>query len=144
MTSEAVPAPAPRAGSARLIQLLSALALPVAIIGLWELAAAQRWIASGLIPPPSQTLRTWYVWAFGPPGIGLNPYSGTWFSTCLYSAERVAQGYAQAILIGVPLGILIGWSRTTERTIDPLIQMLRPIPITAWLPFSIALFGIRN
>jgi NitT/TauT family transport system permease protein len=145
--SEAVAAPAsPQAASysLRLARLASALALPVLIVGLWELAAAHDWIPAGLIPPPSHSLATWYVWAFGSPGLGLNPYSGTWFETCLYSAERVAQGYAQAILIGVPLGILIGWSRFTERTVDPLIQLLRPIPITAWLPFSIALFGIRN
>ena len=143
--TEALAAPVPvRGPSLRLARLASALALPVLIVGLWELAAARNWIPPGLIPPPSQSLAAWYVWAFGSPGLGLNPYSGTWFETCLYSAERVAQGYAQAIVIGVPLGILIGWSRFTERTVDPLIQLLRPIPITAWLPFSIALFGIRN
>ena len=47
-----------------------------------------------------------------------------------------------AILIGVPFGILIGWSKTFARLFDPLTQSIRPIPITAWLPFSIALFGI--
>ncbi len=63
---------------------------------------------------------------------------------CCFSAERVGQGYALAILVGVPLGILIGWSRVMARIVDPTIQGLRPIPITAWLPFAIALFGIRN
>jgi NitT/TauT family transport system permease protein len=46
--------------------------------------------------------------------------------------------------MGVPLGLMIGWSRLAAQLIDPMIQGLRPIPITAWLPFSIALFGIRD
>jgi NitT/TauT family transport system permease protein len=49
-----------------------------------------------------------------------------------------------AALIGVPMGLLIGWSRLFSQLFDPMIQSLRPIPITAWLPFSIALFGIRD
>jgi NitT/TauT family transport system permease protein len=44
----------------------------------------------------------------------------------------------------VPLGLLIGWSKFISQMLDPLIQSLRPIPITAWLPFSIAVFGIRD
>jgi NitT/TauT family transport system permease protein len=42
------------------------------------------------------------------------------------------------------MGLLIGWSRLFSQLFDPMIQSLRPIPITAWLPFSIALFGIRD
>jgi ABC-type dipeptide/oligopeptide/nickel transport system permease component len=54
------------------------------------------------------------------------------------------QGFVLAALIGVPLGLLIGWSKFISQMLDPLIQSLRPIPITAWLPFSIAVFGIRD
>ena len=43
-----------------------------------------------------------------------------------------------AILIGVPFGVLIGWSRTFARLFDPFTQSLRPIPITAWLRFAFA------
>jgi len=39
---------------------------------------------------------------------------------------------------------LIGWSKFISQMFDPMIQSLRPIPITAWLPFSIAVFGIRD
>ena len=71
----------------------------------------------------------------------VNPYSGTWLSNLWFSLERVAEGYLLAIVLGVPLGVLIGWSRIASQMVDPSIQWLRPIPITAWLPFSIALFG---
>lgn len=76
--------------------------------------------------------------------MGLNPYSGTWATNVLNSSVRVAQGYLAAIVIAIPIGVLIGWSRRAARLVDPTIQGLRPIPITAWLPFSIALFGIRD
>jgi NitT/TauT family transport system permease protein len=89
-------------------------------------------------------LEGWHAWIFGQAGLGLNPYLGTWVANVQYSTMRVAQGFLLAALIGVPLGLLIGWSRLVSQMIDPLIQSLRPIPITAWLPFSIAVFGIRD
>lgn len=130
--------------AARLRNLAQALVLPVALLCLWEAAGRADWIAEGLLPMPSTVAATWRTWAFGAGGFGLNPYSGTWGPTVLFSARRVALGFATAVAIGVPVGIFIGWSRLTARMVDPLIQGLRPIPITAWLPFSIALFGIRD
>jgi len=62
----------------------------------------------------------------------------------LYSARRVLQGFLLAAALGIPLGILIGWNRLVARVVDPSIQLLRPVPITAWLPFSIAVFGIYD
>ena len=118
----------------RLKLLLQALALPVSLIVIWEALGRVGALPTGIIPPPSTVLDAWYIWAFGADGFGLNPYSGTWFATILFSARRVLQGYAQAILLGVPLGIMIGWSALVARTVDPLIQSLRPIPITACYP----------
>jgi NitT/TauT family transport system permease protein len=40
------------------------------------------------------------------------------------------------------LGLLMGWNRTVAKFVDPTVQLVRPIPITAWVPFSIAIFGI--
>ena len=40
--------------------------------------------------------------------------------------------------------MLIGWNGAVARAVDPSIQMLRPVPITAWLPFAIAVFGIYD
>src|SRR2546426_4890198 len=39
---------------------------------------------------------------------------------------------------------MIGWNRLASTLVDPSIQLLRPVPITAWLPFSIAVFGIYD
>lgn len=57
-----------------------------------------------------------------------------------YSLIRVAQGYFLAILIGTPLGFLLGLSRNFTQAFDPLIQILRPISPLAWLPLGLILF----
>jgi NitT/TauT family transport system permease protein len=124
--------------------VLLALLLPVAFGVLWETAVRRRWLPEGIVPSPRQVLESWYVWVVGQSGFTLSPYSGTWLDTVLFSGRRVLQGFGLAALVGIPLGILIGWNRRVQNVIDPSIQMLRPIPITAWLPFSIAVFGIYD
>jgi nitrate/nitrite transport system permease protein len=57
------------------------------------------------------------------------------------SLVRVAKGFALAILMGTPLGFLLGMSRTFQRTFDPVIQVLRPISPLAWLPLGLVVFG---
>jgi len=119
------------------------LLVPLAVLVLWQVLGSRPGMA-GILPTPLQVLEGWHDWIFGQAGLGLNPYKGTWVSNLHYSSLRVFQGFAMAVCIGVPLGLLIGWSRIVSHMFDPLIQSLRPIPITAWLPFSIALFGIRD
>ena len=122
---------------------LQTLILPVCILVLWEACGRAGWIPPGILPPPTRVAVSWWDWAFGHDAFGLNNYSGTWLSSVMFSAQRVGQGYLLAILAGVPLGILIGWSPLAARLVDPTIQAMRPVPITAWLPFCIAIFGIR-
>src|SRR5262245_12782288 len=57
-----------------------------------------------------------------------------------YSLVRVAKGYILAIVIGTPLGFLLGLSRGFTQAFDPLIQILRPISPLAWLPLGLILF----
>ena len=124
-------------------QLILGLVVPTAVILLWQVMCNMPGMA-GILPTPLKVLEGWHSWIFANPGMGLNPYLGTWASNVEYSSMRVVQGFVLAALIGVPLGLLIGWSKFISQMLDPLIQSLRPIPITAWLPFSIAVFGIRD
>jgi NitT/TauT family transport system permease protein len=124
-------------------RLALGLVVPLAVLVLWQLIGSRQDMA-GVVPTPLVVLEGWQVWVFGTPGMSLNAYQGTWLSNVQYSGMRVAQGFTLAALLGIPLGLLIGWSRLVSQLFDPMIQSLRPIPITAWLPFSIALFGIRD
>jgi NitT/TauT family transport system permease protein len=111
---------------------------------LWHVAVQQRWVTEGIIPAPAQVAESWYRWIFGTPTRSLSPYSGTWLANVAYSSRRVIQGFLLAASIGIPLGLFVGWNRMVARLVDPSIQLLRPVPITAWLPFSIAVFGIYD
>jgi len=57
-----------------------------------------------------------------------------------YSLTLVVKGYALALLIGTPLGFLLGLSRFFSRAFDPIIQILRPVSPLAWLPLGLVLF----
>ena len=59
----------------------------------------------------------------------------TWYSLVL-----VAKGYAIALLIGTPIGFLLGLSKMFTKTMDPIIQILRPVSPLAWLPLGLVLF----
>jgi NitT/TauT family transport system permease protein len=134
-----------RASSAvRRSRTLLGIVVPLAVLILWQWVATSSQALTGLLPSPVQVVSAWRTWLFGVDTTGLNAYAGTWLSNVEYSGSRVAEGFILAALIGVPTGLMIGWNRLVARLIDPLIQGLRPIPITAWLPFSIAVFGIRD
>ena len=132
------------AGRRHLRQLLLAVVLPAVVIVIWQYAGTDGSLFGGVLPTPDRVWKAWKVWAFGAGGLSLNPYSGTWLANLLFSADRVGKGFLLAIIVAVPTGLAIGWNRLASGTLDPTVQLLRPIPITAWLPFSIAVFGIRD
>jgi nitrate/nitrite transport system permease protein len=59
-----------------------------------------------------------------------------------YSLARVALGFAIAVAVALPLGFLIGMSRLAFLTLNPFIQVLKPISPLAWMP--IALYTIKS
>ncbi len=148
------PATSPAPGLASLIfspvrlrslrQGLLALVLPAMVVAVWQMAGTDGSLFGGVLPTPDRAWQAWKVWAFGSTGLSLNPYSGTWFANLIFSAERVGKGFVAAIVVAVPVGLAIGWNRIASGALDPTVQLLRPIPITAWLPFSIAVFGIKD
>src|SRR5690625_1084398 len=117
--------------------------LPASFLLVWQLVGQSPGVSS-IIPTPSDVIVAWWDWIFADRGLGLNPYLGTWWSNVQYSTWRVFQGFMLAMILGVPLGLAIGWNRIAAQMLDPMVQGMRPIPITAWLPFSIALFGVRD
>ena len=60
------------------------------------------------------------------------------------SLFRVTWGYVGAVLVGVPLGILLGWYRRGGLAIAPLLEVLRPISPLAWIPIAILWFGVGD
>jgi NitT/TauT family transport system permease protein len=69
-------------------------------------------------------------------------YRGTILLDLEASLVHFAIGLGMALLIGIPIGILMGWNRRFDAFLDPLIELLRPIPPLAWIPFAIIWFGL--
>jgi NitT/TauT family transport system permease protein len=81
-----------------------------------------------------------YDFSFG--GIYDDAYSGTILKHFWASVMRVYGGFGMAAAIGVPLGLIIGRIKWAREFIDPTLQVLRPVPVTAWLPLSMIFFGL--
>ena len=111
---------------------------PILLGLLWHIAV----VATGtrLIPSPWQVAATMYDFSFG--GIYDDAFSGTILVHIWKSMTRVYGGFFLAALIGIPLGLMIGRLKILEQLLDPTINVLRPIPVTAWLPLSMIFFGL--
>jgi NitT/TauT family transport system permease protein len=70
--------------------------------------------------------------------------SGVVFTDMLTSLLHFSIGIAAAFVIGIPLGITMGWFKQIDRAIDPIIEIVRPIPPLAWIPFAIIWFGLTH
>lgn len=60
------------------------------------------------------------------------------------SMIRFAIGYFLAVISAIILGLILGWFRNVWGFINPIVQVLRPISPTAWLPFIVLIFGIGD
>ena len=146
MTARPVTAAAEGFNAVRLLAsaqlVLRRIAGPLIVVVTWYLASTRGWVDPRFVPSPITVVRALQEWMFGP--VGANPYSGTWFAHAGNSAYRVLVGFLIAAATGVTIGSLIGWFRLVSDLVDPVIQILRPVPITAWVPFAVIFFGIRD
>jgi len=56
------------------------------------------------------------------------------------SLRRVAVGFGAAVLVGIPVGLWLGWSAKANQVVNPTLQILRPISPIAWIPVAIIFF----
>jgi len=82
-----------------------------------------------LIPTPYQVGVMMYDFTFG--GINDDAFSGTIMTHLLASMQRVYGGFALAVAVGIPLGMLIGKVKVVRQMLDPTLSLLRPVPVTA-------------
>jgi NitT/TauT family transport system permease protein len=60
----------------------------------------------------------------------------------LASLQVALSGFLTAIVIGVPLGLLMGWWTYADRFIRPIFELIRPIPPIAWIPLVVVWMGV--
>src|SRR5438874_5059629 len=102
------------------------------LIATWQIAVASQ--PDSLIPGP------WAVAA----GIVELARKGLLIKYIVASLFRVTWGYVSAAALAIPFGLLLGWYQRGEKSINPLIQIFRPISPLAWIPISILWFGVGD
>jgi NitT/TauT family transport system permease protein len=122
----------------RLRPIALALIVPAILLIFWQVATTNQW--TRLIPTPYQVAE--YMVDFARGGIYDDAYSATLVTHLLASMSRVYGGFALAAAFALPLGLMIGRMPTARMVLDPFLQVMRPIPVTAWLPLSMILFGL--
>jgi nitrate/nitrite transport system permease protein len=119
---------------------VSAFLLPLlgfaALLALWAFSSA-TW--SKNLPSPAQTWEASKQYIMEPLAKRGELDQGI-VRFAWYSLVLVAKGYALALLIGTPLGFILGWSKLFQKSFDPVIQVLRPVSPLAWLPLGLVLF----
>ena len=134
--ARAEPARVPAAagpGGRRLLGLL----VPAVLLAAWWLATAHR--SFGLVPSPGEVVSALVDLAVGRDD---DAFSGSLAGHVAASVGRVYGAFVLAAAVALPLGMLIGRLAVVRTLLDPLLQVLRPIPVTAWLPLSMILFGL--
>ena len=139
MADAALPAPNRKSPLLERVKAVGlALIVPGLLLLLWYVATTRRW--TRLIPTPAETAE--YMVDFAVGGIYDDAFSATLHIHLLASMGRVYGGFALAALFALPIGMLIGRIPLARATLDPFFQLMRPIPVTAWLPLSMILFGL--
>ena len=106
----------------------------IVLIALWQLLYTVSDFNEALFPSPFKALRALIELAA----------DGTLFRHIGTSLYRFAGGYCSAVVSAVLLGLVLGWFSKAFRFVDPIVQLLRPISPTAWMPFIVLWFGIGD
>lgn len=107
----------------------------VVFVGAWWLASTTGLVPAQFLPTPSDVARTFVH-------LTQDPFAGyTLQRHLLSSLERFAMGYCLAALIGIPLGLAMGWFRLLDDFVAPFFEGLRCIAPIAWVPFAALWFG---
>ncbi|MDA4894965.1 ABC transporter permease [Streptomyces sp. MS2A] len=130
---QTAPAPAAR-GRDRLARILPPVVLLLVLLAAWQVFVAIVQPRPDIVPGPLQVLG-----AFGDAA-----QSGRLQEAILTSLERGLVGFAIAVVVGTPVGLLLAEWTPLRRAAGPLISGLQVLPSVAWVPAAIIWFGLSD
>lgn len=114
-------------------KIFISLILPVSVVVIWAiLTTFTGLIPSYFLPSPSQVFQSFESLLM----------NGQLIQDTSLTLMRVVLGLTVSALVGIPMGILMGWSKTVHDFSSLMVCILRPIPPIAWIPFAILWFGV--
>ena len=120
----------------RKYMLLSALGI-LLFLGIWQIASMTGIADSTRLPAPSTIFQT-LIYKAG----NKAPDGNTLFVNILASLRVALSGFSLAVIIGVPLGLFMGWWEYADRFMRPIFELVRPVPPIAWIPLVVVWMGI--
>jgi NitT/TauT family transport system permease protein len=100
------------------------------LLAVWHFSVI--WTATKVFPSPLT------VWK----GLAQLLHRNVLWADIVDSLRRVGIGFGLAAVIGIPLGLALGWYPALNQVVNPVIQILRPISPIAWIPVAIVFFGV--
>ena len=104
----------------------------LAVLVIWWVATALGLIKPFFLSSPPEVVKAIYQLF----------ESGNFIKDVGISLSRILVGFIVAVLLGVPIGILVGLNRRAEALIEPIVDFVRYTPIPAFIPLFILWFGI--
>lgn len=118
--------------SRRLARIVTSVCSLCFVAALWELAVANDLLDPRLFPAPSAVFQA---------GVDLWR-SGVLAEHIYWSVRRAVIGFTLGTFLGVAVGLLTGKLTVFRIVLEPILQVIRPIPGIAWVPFAIVWFGV--
>ena len=89
-------------------------------------------------------IEVWTEFTSRDPTYGTSMYTPEYYKHIAWSSLRVLIAFGLATILNVPLGLFMGWKRTFKDYTFPIIEVLRPIPVLAWVPLAILMMPGRE
>ena len=132
-------------------ELAAGIVVPVLVVALWQVSAMLGWVNPQVLPSPAAVVHKWFEYLL--PLQAYDPAAGSWLAWA-FSGEligdtfssmyRVVVGFVVGAGLALPLGLVMGSSKRMYAWLNPLMQVLRPIPPIAYIPLAILWFGLGN
>jgi NitT/TauT family transport system permease protein len=135
----------------KIMQVLRGVWVPLIVVVIWESLGRLGLFSPTVLPAPSAVMTKWIAYL-----LPLEPFdpaqasylrwlvSGELPQDAASSLSRVVMGYAIGVGLALPLGLLMGAYKRAYDLCNPLVQFLRPIPPSAYIPLAILWFGLGS
>ena len=121
-------------GMKKLLSAKNVIISILILIGIWQLAFAISDYSDALFPSPLMALEALVEMI----------KDGSLFESIAASMYRFVIGYGLSVVLAVILGLILGSLSGVFKYVNPVLQLLRPVSPTAWMPFVVLLFGIGD
>lgn len=103
------------------------------LVGAWQIGAMK--VGSSLLLPKPVDVLQGFITCITDPEIVKNVF---------ITLQRVLKGFSYALIFGLPIGLMMGFSTRLEGILSPVVDSARQVPIMAWVPLTIVWFGIGD